>query len=161
MKISKPDAMKPSPEKLEQVIHQTLRSLPAHRAPRSLEARVLAAIEARASLPWWRQSFSRWPMPARVAFVLSSAGIAKLLLMVVVWVMAGFDGAQLSSAFSSQLSWIESVTAVVHATGDFFAALYRGIPVLWLYGAVAFVGAAYAALFGLGAAAYRALHARR
>ena len=32
------------PEKLERLIHQTLRSLPNRRAPHTLEARVLAAL---------------------------------------------------------------------------------------------------------------------
>jgi len=35
--------MKPTPEELERIIHQTLRSLPPRRAPHSLESRVLVA----------------------------------------------------------------------------------------------------------------------
>lgn len=153
--------MKPSPEQLEKLIHQTLRSVPDRRAPRSLEARVLAAIEARASLPWWRQSFASWPIPARVAFVLSSAGVAKLILMIAVWVMAGFDSAQFTTAFSTQLSWIQNISAWVDVVGNFFGALYRAIPALWLYGGLAFMGLMYVVLFGLGAAAYRTLYAHR
>ena len=153
--------MKPSPEQLEKIIHETLRSVPAHRAPRSLENRVLAAIEARAARPWWRQSFAQWPMAARVAFVVSSAGVAKLALMVTVWVMAGFDGAQYASAFSTQLAWVETASAIMQGVADFCGTVYRGIPPLWLYGGLAFVATMYAALFGLGAAAYRTLYANR
>ena len=99
--------MKSSPEDLEKLIHQTLRSLPARRAPLSLESRVRAAIEARAALPWWKQSFA-----ARVAFLIGSAGIAKLAIMAVVWAMAGFDGAQLANAFSTQFAWVQTVSGV-------------------------------------------------
>ncbi len=153
--------MKPSPEQLEKMIHETLRSLPAHRAPRSLEARVLAALEAQAAQPWYRQSFVRWPMAARVAFVLLSAGLAKVVLMATVWAMAGFDSTEVASAFSSQVAWIETAAAVVNHVAAFCGAVYRGIPPLWFYGGIAFVATMYLALFGLGAAAYRTLYVNR
>ncbi len=153
--------MKPSPEELEKLIHQTLRSLPARRAPLSLESRVRAAIEARAALPWWKQSFTAWPVAARVAFLISSAGIAKLAIMAVVWAMAGFDGAQLANAFSTQFAWVQTVSGVFTVIGNFFGTVYRAIPPLWLYGGLAAVAALYAALFGLGATAYRLLYANR
>lgn len=153
--------MKHSPEDLEKFIHQTLRSLPARRAPLSLESRVRAAIEARAALPWWKQSFARWPLAARVAFVIASAGIAKLAIMAAVWAMGGFDGQQLTNAFSTQFAWIQTASNVVDAIGNSFGAIYRSIPPLYLYGGLAVVGVMYAALFGLGAAAYRALFANR
>lgn len=153
--------MKHSPEDLEKFIHQTLRSLPARRAPLSLESRVHAALEARAALPWWKQSFAQWPMAARVAFFIASAGIAKLAIMAVVWGMAGFDSAEFTNAFSTQVSWIQSVSAVFAGIGNFFGTLYRSIPPLWLYGGLALVATLYTALFGLGAAAYRMLYANR
>ena len=153
--------MKPSPEDLEKFIHQTLRSLPARRAPLSLESRVRAALAARAALPWWKQSFARWPLAARVAFVIVSAGIAKLAIMGVVWAMGGFDGAQFANSFSTQFAWIQTVSTVVEGVRNFCGTVYRSIPPLWLYGGLAFVGLMYAALFGLGATAYRLLYANR
>lgn len=153
--------MKPSPEELEKLIHETLRSTATYRAPRSLESRVMAAIEARAALPWWKQSFTRWPLAARVAFVIASAGLAKLALMGTVWVMAGFDGAQFSNAFNSQVAWIDSISATLGEISDICSAVYRNIPPLWLYGGLAFFATMYAAMFGLGAAAYRTLYSRR
>ncbi|MDB6167229.1 MAG: hypothetical protein JWM88_93 [Verrucomicrobia bacterium] len=153
--------MKPSPENLEKLIHETLRSAPPHRAPRTLESRVLAALEARAALPWWRQSFARWPLAARVAFIIASAGLAKVALMAVVWVMAGFDASQFTNAFASQLAWLETASAVVDGFREALGSIYRSIPPLYLYGGLAFVATMYAALFGLGAAAYRTLIAQR
>lgn len=148
------------PEKLERLIHQTLRDLPAHRAPRSLESRVLAEIGRRAALPWWKKSFAHWPLAARVLFVIASAGVVKLALMAAVLAMAGFDSARLADVFAPQLAWLETVLAVVAGIREFCGAVFRAIPPLWLYGALAAVGAMYATLFGVGAAAYRALYAR-
>ena len=156
--------MNPTPEKnekLERLVHATLRELPARRAPQSIEQRVLAEIERRGALPWWRKSFVHWPIAARTGFIILSAGIVKLALLATVWVMAGFDTAQFRDAFATQFAWMESGLAVVNAVIGFFDIMLRNIPPLWLYGGLAFIGAMYVALFGLGAAAYRTLYARR
>lgn len=148
-------------DKLERLIHRTLRELPPRRAPHTLEQRVLAEIERRAALPWWRKSFVHWPVAARAAFIVLSAGVVKLALLAGVWVMAGFDFAQFRDAFSTQVTWMENGLIVVRAIQDFFDIIVRNIPPLWLYGGLAIIGATYVALFGLGAAAYRTLYARR
>lgn len=157
--------MKPSPEKssehLERAIHQTLRSLPARRAPRSLELRVLAELERRASLPWWQQSFAHWPLPARAVFLLLSVALVKLTIMAAVWVMTGFDSAAFTTAISQQFSWAQTGLSVARTFADFGERIFHSIPSYWLYGTAVFVAAMYAALFGLGAAAYRTLYASR
>lgn len=153
--------MKRSPEELEKLIHQTLRALPDRRAPRTLEARVLAAIEARAALPWWQQSFRQWPAAARGLFLVVAGGVVKLSLMAAVWVMTGFDAAGYENAFSTQFAWLERAGRIVAGIGDFCQILWHSIPPLWLYGTLAGIAALYLALFGLGATAYRTLYANR
>ena len=160
--------MKPSPESeknLERFIHSALRDLPPRRAPRSLESRVFAALERRAALPWWRQNFAHWPVAARVAFLVASAGLVKLVLMAIVWAMAGLDSAQFASAVTPQFAWFQAVTDIAGAFTNTFintcGAILRSIPLLWLYVGAAAIAALYAALFGLGAAAYRTLYAGR
>jgi len=156
--------MKPSPEsdeKLERLIHQTLRALPDHRAPRALETRVLRAIETRAALPWWKQSFLQWPVAARLGFLVLSAGLIKVAFLAIVWAMAGFDGAQFTHAFASQFEWLGRAGAIVRGIEDFCVLIFRSIPALWLYGALAAVASIYLALFSLGATAYRTLYASR
>jgi hypothetical protein len=156
--------MKPSPESeknLERFVSAVLRELPARRAPRSLQSRVLAELERRAALPWWHKSFAHWPIIARAAFVVASAGVVKGVLMAAVWIMAGFDRVQFAQAFAPQFAWVEAVQVVAGSMADFALAVVHGIPSAWLYGgAIAFV-ALYAALFGLGTAAYRTLYANR
>ena len=156
--------MKPSPDheaKLERLIHQTLRDLPRRRAPGTLEARVLAELERRAALPWWHKSYAYWPLPVRCAFLIGSAGLAKVALMGVVWVMAGFDSTQFADAFAPQFAWMQTGLSLVSSVREFSGAVFHTIPAFWFYGAVAFVAAMYAALFGLGATAYRLLYSNR
>lgn len=153
--------MNNSPDPLEKLIHQTLRSLPDRPAPRSLESRVLAAIEARASLPWWKKSFGQWPIAARAGFAIMSAGLVKVALMVTVWAMGGFHSSELVATVANQFSWVEAIVGAVRATGESFSMVIRNIPSLWLYGVLASIAAAYATLFSVGATAYRALHSHR
>jgi hypothetical protein len=146
---------------LESFIHRTLRSLPDRPAPRSLEARVLAAIEARSSLPWWKQSFAQWPIAARCIFLLFSAGLIKLAVMATVWAVGGFQASEFAHAFSTTISWFEAIRGAVRGTAESFSILFRNIPRLWLYCGLLVIGGAYAMLFSLGATAYRALFSNR
>src|SRR5258705_4824538 len=52
-------------KRLENEIHRELKKLPELIAPRTLISRVMAAIEARLRLPWYRQSWQVWPLPLR------------------------------------------------------------------------------------------------
>lgn len=153
--------MKPLPEDFEKRLHQTLRSLPDRPAPRTLESRVLAAIAARAALPWWKKSFAQWPVAARCVFLLFSGGLVKVALLAAVWITGGFDRSNFAAAFSTQFGWIERLQNIFTGLGDFTALLLHSIPPIWLYGGLACLAGVYVTLFGLGAAAYRTLYASR
>ena len=156
--------MNPSPEhheKLERLIHRTLCELPPRRAPRSLESRVLAELERRAALPWWRKSFAHWPIAARTTFIVLGAGVAVSLVFATIAAQAGFDPATLTALFAREFVWMEAGLTLAHSLRDFASIVFRSIPPLWLYGGLAFVGSMYVALFGLGAAAYRTLYVNR
>lgn len=156
--------MTPTPdthEKLERLIHRTLRELPARRAPRSLEQRVQAELERRAARPWWHRGFAHWPLPARAAFVVLSAGMVKLVLLLATWVAVGFDSTVWRETFAQPIGWMESGLTVIHAIVGFFELMLRNIPPLWLYGGLAFCAVMYGAIFSLGAVAYRTYHAPR
>jgi hypothetical protein len=145
-------------DQLEQTIHRTLRALPDRRAPRSLEARVLAGIAAQQHLPWWRQSFAHWPLAARAAFLVISAVLAAAFAVLCLRAAAG---AQPSAVLAEPLALWTQIRAITAAIGDFCGTVLRSIPSVWLYGAIAFVVCMYATLFGLGAAAYRAFFVQR
>ena len=155
--------MKPIPDpqkQSEEWAHATLRDLPPRRAPRSLEERVLAEVQRRAALPWWRRSFTHWPVLAKASFVLFCAAVVRLLLTAGVWAKAGFDPMQFRTVFAAPLAWFDNVITVITAASGFCDIMIRSIPSLWIYGGLVVFAAMYATLFGLGAAAYKALQAR-
>ena len=148
-------------EKIERLVHQALRDLPVRRAPRTLESRVLAELQRRVALPWWKKSIAHWPVGARALFLVLSALGVKMALMLAVWVMAGFETSQFQEAFAARFAWMETSFDLMRMVEDFFQVVVRNIPPLWLYGGAAFLATMYVALFGLGTAAYRTLYASR
>lgn len=148
-----------TPDPLEQAIHRTLRQLPERMAPAALEQRVLAEIARRAALPWWRKSFAHWPPAVRVGFFFVCAAVVPLALVASSWVSAGLDPAVWRPLLPQPAAWLHATASVMQALSTAFEIFSRAIPSLWLYGALAFFAALYAAVFGLGAAAYKAVQA--
>ena len=121
----------------------------------------MAAIAAREALPWWRQSYRAWPMAARLAFVVVSVGLAAGLMLGTVWAMTDLRSSDVSQVVATPLLWIEMARNAIASLTHVGAVIVRQIPPLWLYGGLAVFAAAYATMFGIGAAAYRTLIARR
>ena len=148
-------------DRLETLVGRALREAPLRRAPSSLESRVLREIDRRAALPWWRRSFSRWPGLARAGFTLTCGSIvAAVLAATWPWARGGVLAAAGVWSAGSPLSlpWARSALTLVDVVQELHAALVRVIPPEWLYAAVAAGAMLYAALFGLGVAAYRTLY---
>src|SRR5471030_2753064 len=104
-------------DKLEQLISRTLREQPPRRAPRALEQRVLAELERRAALPWWRQSFAHWPLAARGSFFVLSAAVAALMVASLFAMTRSSAAAQAASEVSARFAWLELARAVADSIG--------------------------------------------
>ena len=61
-------------KQLEAAISRELKALPELAAPAALASRVMAAIEQRARVPWYRRSWQTWPVALRRCFVRCAAG---------------------------------------------------------------------------------------
>jgi hypothetical protein len=141
-------------DQLERLVKRALRDQPPRQAPLELEARVRAEIERRAVAPWWRKSFVYWPAPARALYLAASIGCVYLGFRAVMWLLASFNPAAFTFHLPPEVTWIHTVlAAIVMVVSD--------IPSLWIYGALAAIGALYATVFGIGATAYRTLYASR
>lgn len=138
-------------------MHRALRDLPLRPAPRSLEQRVLAELSRRAALPWWRKSFVHWPAVARLGFVVVSAALIRVALLAGTWVMSGFDPERARALVAAPTSWLDAAMTAVRALGELAEIFVGSIPPVWLYASAALFAVMYAAFFGLGAAAYKAL----
>jgi hypothetical protein len=142
------------PQRLERTVQRLADEQPLRRAPDGLAEAVLAAIEQRASSPWWRSDFRHWPMTARVIFLLAVSAPVLFACLV-----AGNVVGQLDTATATVLSLPQF--AVLHALGTAVQIAGGLIADTWLYDGAAAMAALYAALFGLGAAAYRILYVHK
>jgi hypothetical protein len=146
-----------SPEHFERLIDDVLRDQPLRAAPRTLQARVLAQIEQRAALPWWRNSFLHWPLLVRMVFVLASLGVVKLALTGVVLLITRVRSPVVAT-IATPLSWAETSADLFSKTINLAAIVLNAIPSHWLYAGVCVAAALYLALLVLGATAYRTLY---
>ena len=152
--------MKSSPEDLEKFIHRALRELPDRPAPRTLESRVLAEIERRAALPWWRQSYAHWPVSMRGAFLILSALAAAVLIAGLVLLVRRPEAAIVAGALTERFGAILVLRSLAQAASQTINGVIHVIPSWWLYGALAAIGVCYATVIGVGAAAYRVISHR-
>jgi hypothetical protein len=146
-----------SERRLERLLQQTLRELPLRRAPRALELRVLGELQRRASLPWWRRSFAHWPAGARAVFASICVILAGIGFVASSWMLADLESLRTTLELSTPPSARAAQTIMAVMQG-LAVALLRAIPADWIHGGLALSAALYAALFGLGIAAYRILY---
>jgi hypothetical protein len=146
----------PDPEKLERLIHRTLRELPDRPAPRSLAARVEAALAQRAASPWWRRSYADWPRGLRYA-VLFLGVLAAAALVVV---SRSPIGARAFGALAVSFPWIALLQTLGASLLETMHGVFDAIPAAWLYSGLVLLVACYALLLGLGAAVYRTFFRR-
>jgi len=135
-------------EELERFIDRTLRAQPHVRAPVSLESRVLEELRQRAALAWWRRGFAHWPVFARAAFILLSIAFAKLAIEGVMW---------LATLATRPVEWVRDTARPFFVVAQAAETVVASIPSAWLYLTLFFIAVAYASLFGIGAATYRAI----
>ena len=142
----------PDPSTLETVVQSAVANLADRQAPRSLEARVLAEIRRRSSLPWWQKSLSHWPVPMRAGFFVGSAVAAALAVL-------SLSQAALPSVVSRSIESRASSLVALGSAGETLARSLahslQAVPPVWLYGSAAIIAGCYLCLVGLGAAAYK------
>src|SRR5688572_757777 len=148
------------PQTLEQAIDRELRALPLRPAPRTLEGRVLAEIERRATVAWYHRSWSYWPAPVRAVFLVLGTAFAAVAVAAFYRLSQGAAAETVLHDVATGFGWLTRVVAAVNWTFNIIQQLVAAIPPLWLYGGLAFVGSLYAVFVGVGAAAYRYLYRR-
>jgi hypothetical protein len=148
------------PDDLEQWLKRQVQSLPLQAAPLTLSTRVLSELQRRAALPWWRKSFLYWPFAARLAFVALCIGVANVSVALLRW-LSTERSVELSVVLSRPLTWTERLFEITHSIQAVIELVLRQLPPAWLYGGLLTVACLYAALVGIGAAAYRTLYVGR
>ena len=154
--------MNPDYEKqLEEQIDRELKRLPELSAPNTLAARVMQAIELRASLPWYRQPWQMWPAPwrfATLAFLLLSFGG----LFVASWRLTQAAGvANVVQEVGELFSGVHVIWNVANALCGALMTVIKQLGSVMLIGILVGVLLAWAMCLGVGTVCVRLALARR
>lgn len=87
-------------EDLERRVHHELGQLPAPRAPHTLLPRVLAAVDAWASKPWYTRAWFTWPIGWQIASIVVLAMIA-----IGVWMLPPAPPALIVTSNAGHVLW--------------------------------------------------------
>ncbi len=144
---------------LERLIGRVLREQPLHRAPRTLEARVLSLVELRARHQRPGARSRVWRLAGWTGFVVSACLSSMLVLFAWGWLAVHLASARASPYITSLTAELRSTLGALWTAGELLMRLYAAIPRDWLYGGLLLTCMLYLTLFGLAAAAYRTLRA--
>jgi hypothetical protein len=154
--------MNPNEEnKLESLIDREMKLLPHVSAPTSLALRVMAAIERRAHLPWYRRSWQFWPRPIQLSSVAAAMAVFALACYGT-WLFR--QSVPYASAHQDVHSWFSGLGALANAFYTLFGALVISIKKLgtgFLIGCACAIAFGYVMCLGLGTVCFRLALARR
>lgn len=143
-------------EKADRTLSHILRNLPPRPAPATLESRVLQQLQHRRALAWWWHGFAHWPAAARAGFITTCIVLIGASLPDTGWSM--LRTGVLQRVLSWAMSWAYPAAGAIASTTAVSTRIVHAVPADWLYAILAMGAALYAALFGLGLAAYRTLY---
>ena len=146
---------------LEAAVDRELKALPNLRAPQTLLPRVMAVIEQRAGLPWYRRAWQTWPLPLQaVSMLVLLVAFAGLCLGS--WQLV--HAPAVASATSEASGWFRMLSTTLSTLGVLANALalaVRSLGPLVLLGIMMALLLGYAACVGFGTLYVRLAFARR
>ena|SRR5437868_5869910 len=148
-------------KRLESEIDRELKALPELLAPHTLILRVMAAIERRLNLPWYRQAWQRWPIALRII------SLVVLLALFGGLCFAGWKlthAASFVAALQQVGNWFSGIKALGHVLYVLISSVVLAARQLGMWFWIAsftVVAVAYAMCVGLGSVYVRLALAQR
>ena len=148
-------------KQLEAAISRELKALPELAAPTALASRVMAAIEQRARVPWYRRSWQTWPVALQAA---------SLVVLLTLFGGLCYGGWELSQAEATTLALhrVEGWFSGLNVIGNTFNVLLNAAVVVvkklgtgFIVTGLIIVCLGYAMCVGLGTVYYRLAFAKR
>jgi hypothetical protein len=148
-------------KQLEAAISRELKALPELAAPTALANRVMAAIEQRARVPWYRRSWQMWPVALQAA---------SLVVLLALFGGLCFGGWQLSQTGTATLAlhrageWVSGLSVIQNTFNVLVNAAVVVVKKLgtgFVVACLVMVGTGYAMCIGAGTVYYRLGFAKR
>jgi len=148
-------------KQLEAEVHRELKALPEIPAPATLVARVMAAIELRKALPWFKRAWHTWPGPLQGLFLVTMLALFGGICF------GGWEAshtAMFASAVHKIGGWLSSFGAIytaLNALAGVIVALIKQVNSGVLMGLLCAAGLGYALFLALGTMYVRLAFAKR
>lgn len=141
-------------------LHEQLRQLPLRKAPSTLVPRVMAAIQARRQLPWYKRTWWTWPLSAKIlsGVLVVGLGIGTAFLMGPEMGQSFWGDclAKLHSVANGLAEALSPLVSVIEALGFVLGKVNKAV---WI-AAAALGGFLYLSCVGLGTMLYRMSYSR-
>jgi hypothetical protein len=148
-------------KKLEVEIDRELKALPEIAAPATLVLRVMAAIELRRALPWFRRAWHTWPGSLQGLFLVT---MVALFGGICFGVWEATHTATFGVAVHKIGGWFSGLSAIytaLNALAGVVVALIKQINSTVLMALLCAAGLGYALFLGLGTMYFRVAFAKR
>jgi hypothetical protein len=148
-------------KKLEIEIDRELKALPERSAPATLVSRVMAAIELRKALPWFRRAWHTWPGSLQGLFVVT---MLALIGGICFGVWEASHTATFGLAVQKVGGWFSSLSAIytaLNALAGAVVAIIKQVNSTILIAFLCAAGLGYALFLGLGTMYFRLAFAKR
>ena len=148
-------------KKLEAAVDRELKALPEIPAPTTLIARVMATIELRAALPWFRRAWHTWPGPLRGLFLVTMLALFGGICF------GGWEATHTATfglAVHKAGDWFSGFSAIytaLNALAGAIVALIKQINSVVLIAFLCAAGLGYALFLALGTVYVRLAFAKR
>jgi hypothetical protein len=137
-------------QQLEAEINRALKALPELTAPASLASRVMAAIDKRDTVPWYRRSWQSWPLAVRCC----SLGVMLLLFCAACFAAWTFSGSGMSAlALQKAGEWASGFEVVLNTLGailNAFVLVGKKLGTGFIAACLIVAGLSYVMFVGLG-----------
>jgi hypothetical protein len=146
---------------LELAISRELKALPELTAPASVANRVLAAIELRLNVPWYRRAWVVWPVAWRMA------SLAAMLMLFSGLCFAGWEVSRTEPIMSAMhraeqwFSGLNMIGSVMNILAGSAALVAKKLGTIFIVACLVAAGVGYAIFLGLGTVYFRLAFAKR
>lgn len=148
-------------KQLELATSRELKSLPELTAPASLANRVMAAIESRTCVPWYRRPWVTWPVALRMA------SFATMLALFGGLCFAGWELSQTESALSAMhrgaqcFSGLNTIGSLFNILAGSVVLVVKKLGTAFIIASLIAAGLSYAMFMGLGTIYFRLAFSKR
>lgn len=148
-------------QQLEMEISRELKALPELTAPSAVASRVMAVIERRLAIPWYRRSWESWPAALQVAF------LAAMLLLFVGLCLAGWEFYHSEAVLQSArraghwFNGLSTLANLINVLADSVVLVFKKLGTTFTVACLVIVGLGYAVFMGFGTLYFRLAWAKR